>query len=132
MKTEYDQIKPYLTKDGSTIRELFHPDRHGSAAISLAEATVPPGTRTRLHRHRRTEEIYHVTAGTGRMRLGEDLFDVKPGDTILVSPGTSHQIQAGGDVSLKILCTCTPPYSHDDTELLDDTTGKPGKTDGML
>jgi hypothetical protein len=33
-----------VTKDGSGIRELMHPDRHGNRNQSLAEALVPPGT----------------------------------------------------------------------------------------
>jgi len=123
MKTVYTKIKPYVTKDGSIIRELFHPDRHGPGSQSLAEATVPAGTRTRLHRHRQTEEIYHVTAGTGRMRLGDEIFDVKPGDTILIRPGTAHRIEARGEVTMKILCVCVPPYLHDDTEVLEEADG---------
>lgn len=119
MKTRYADIPAYLTKDGSEIRELLHPDRHGVRNQSLAEATVPAGTRTILHRHHRTEEIYHVTAGQGRMTLGGETFDVGPGDSILIAPGTSHCIEAIGDVPLRILCCCSPAYSHSDTELLE-------------
>ena len=58
--TRYADIPAYVTKDGSVIRELMHPQQHGGRAQSLAEATVPPGTRTLLHRHALTEELYHV------------------------------------------------------------------------
>lgn len=34
---------PYVTLDGSQIRELMHPYGHGSRAQSLAEARVPVG-----------------------------------------------------------------------------------------
>ena len=43
MKTRYADIPAYVTKDGSVIRELLHPDHHGNRQQSLAEATVPPG-----------------------------------------------------------------------------------------
>ena len=119
MKTHYDEIPAYITKDGSEIRELLHPDQHGGRNQSLAEAIVQPGCRTVLHRHHLTEEIYHVTAGQGRMTLGNDVFDVGPSDSILISPGTSHCIEATGDVALRILCSCSPAYAHDDTELLE-------------
>ncbi len=124
MKTRYSDIPAYITKDGSEIRELLHPDHHGARHQSLAEATVYPGKLTQLHRHQRTEEIYHITAGQGRMTLGADVFDVSPGDSILIPPGTPHAIEATGGESLRILCCCSPAYSHDDTELLDagDTT----------
>ena len=118
MKSSYADVAPYVTKDGSEIRELMHPAVHGNRAQSLAEATVPPGAETLLHRHRVTEELYHVTAGTGSMTLGNDTFDVRAGDTVCILPGTPHRIRNTGAAPLRILCACTPAYSHDDTELL--------------
>lgn len=118
MKTSIAQVSPYVTKDGSQIRELMHPKVHGARNQSLAEATVPPGCETRLHRHTVTEEIYHVTAGTGLMRLGNAEFTVATGDTVLIRPGTAHAIRNTGPSALTILCACAPAYAHDDTELL--------------
>lgn len=118
MLTHYRNIEAYPTKDGSTIRELMHPQQHGNCNQSLAEATVPVGTTTHLHRHRLSEELYHITAGSGMMQLGDERFEVGPGDTVLIPPGTAHAIENSGDSALKILCCCAPPYSHQDTELL--------------
>jgi mannose-6-phosphate isomerase-like protein (cupin superfamily) len=117
MKTSYNEIKPYTTKDGAIIRELMHPEIHGNSQQSLAEATVPAATSTVLHRHRRSEEIYHITAGKGRMTLGEKTFTVEVGDTVYIPLGTSHKLDNSGTEPLKLLCCCAPPYSHDDTEL---------------
>ncbi len=119
MKTRYADIPAYITKDGSEIRELLHPDHHGARNQSLAEAIVPVGTRTLLHQHHRTEEIYHVTAGQGRMVLDQETFEVFAGDSVLILPGSPHCIEALGDAPLHILCCCSPAYSHEDTELLE-------------
>jgi mannose-6-phosphate isomerase-like protein (cupin superfamily) len=118
MRTSYPEIDSYVTKDGSEIRELMHPSVHGNRAQSLAEATVPPGAETLLHRHHTTEELYHVTAGVGLMTLGDAVFEVRVGDTVCVPPGTPHRIRNAGTAPLKILCACSPPYSHADTELV--------------
>lgn len=115
----YAAVSPYLTKDGSEIRELMHPNVHGNQAQSLAEATVPLGTRTHLHRHFKTEEIYHITEGSGLMTMGAEQFPVEPGDTVLIPPGTPHCIEALGAIPLRILCCCSPAYDHADTELLE-------------
>ena len=120
MKTRYADIPAYITKDGSTIRELMHPAVHGNRLQSLAEASVEPGARTQLHRHAVTEELYHVSAGSGIMTLGDYSFKVGAGDTVLIPPGTAHRIEATGAGPLRILCCCSPPYSDDDTELLKD------------
>ena len=118
MQTRYFDVPAYVTRDGSTIRELMHPALHGNRLQSLAEATVDAGSRTQLHRHALTEELYHVTAGSGIMTLGDSLLKVGVGDTVLIPPGTPHRIEATGAEPLRILCCCSPPYSHDDTELL--------------
>ena len=123
MKSTYDQSEAYLTKDGSTIRELMHPDVHGDELgvqkQSLAEAIVPVGKRTLLHQHQLTEELYHITAGEGLMTLGERQFTVQAGDTLCIPPATAHCIENVGSVELKILCCCAPAYSHQDTEILE-------------
>ena len=75
--TRYDDITPYTTKDGSTVRELMHPSIHGNANQSFAEAEVPVGASTLVHVHMKSEEIYHITAGQGMMNLGGREFQVR-------------------------------------------------------
>jgi mannose-6-phosphate isomerase-like protein (cupin superfamily) len=108
----------YTTRDGSQIRELMHPQRHGNVAQSLAEAVVEPGMETLLHKHTQSEELYHITQGEGLMTLASDRFSVRLGDTICIPPGTAHKIKNTGTDTLKILCCCSPPYSHEDTFLI--------------
>lgn len=119
MKSLRSTIEAFTTKDGSLIRELMHPSVHGNRNQSLAEAVVPAGTTTQLHQHFQSEEIYHITAGEGRMTLGQDVFTVQAGDTVCIQSGTPHKIANIGEGELKILCCCAPAYTHDDTELLD-------------
>lgn len=118
IKTEYEKIQSYITKDGSVIRELMHPDVHGNVKQSFAEAIIPIGSTTLLHRHIQSEEIYHITQGQGMIFLGEEQCEVKAGDTVYIPPGAVHRIQNTGETPLKILCCSSPPYSHKDTELL--------------
>ena len=64
-----NQVPAFLTKDGLEIRELL---AHRNSAVrhqSLAEARVPVGGSTLEHYHAKAEEIYYITAGTGRMRI---------------------------------------------------------------
>lgn len=110
-------VPSYVTKDGSHIRELVHPLVHGNKNQSLAEATVPPGVKTHRHRHRVSEEIYHILRGLGRMDLGEASFEVGPRDTVLIPEGIPHAIENIGEDPLVFLCVCSPPYAHEDTLL---------------
>ncbi|MDH5650093.1 MAG: cupin domain-containing protein [Gammaproteobacteria bacterium] len=118
-KTRYQQVTTYQTRDGSQIRELLHPDQHGNRNQSLAEATVAAGEQTVLHRHHRSEEIYHILEGEGWMTLGDQCFAVAAGDTVAILPGEAHRIHNTGKSSLRFLCSCAPAYAHEDTELLE-------------
>ena len=121
MLTHYRAQPPYQTKDNSEVRELMHPNVHGNRKQSLAEARILPGETTALHRHRLSEELYHVSAGEGLMTLGDQQFEILPGDTVAIAPRTPHCVRNIGDDTLVLLCCCSPPYSHDDTELLEFT-----------
>jgi len=118
MITHSGEIGAYITKDGSRIRELMHPQRHGNRLQSLAEATVVPGGKTQLHRHAQTEELYHIISGHGVMTLGDERIAINVGDTVCISPGIAHAVENHGATDLVFLCCCSPPYSHHDTELL--------------
>jgi mannose-6-phosphate isomerase-like protein (cupin superfamily) len=112
-----DQLEPFVTKDGSSIRELAGLVSLPARQQSLAEATVPPGTATEEHYHRQTEELYFFTAGAGRLRLGDEEREVRAGDCAVIPPGTPHKLFNEGDEPLVLLCCCAPPYTHDDTVL---------------
>lgn len=118
--SHYRDIEPYITRDGSVIRELMHPDRHRCVQQSLAEATIPPGSATLLHRHHTSEEVYYLLQGSGMMRLGEQEFEVAQGDSVCIPPGVAHNIRNTAEQPLILLCACAPAYAHEDTELCPD------------
>ena len=84
----YNDLLPVIAKNGAEVRELMPSLPHGNRLQSLAEATLYGGQRTQLHRHLKTEELYHVTAGQGTMVLGEQRFPITVGDTVVVPVGT--------------------------------------------
>jgi mannose-6-phosphate isomerase-like protein (cupin superfamily) len=112
-----EQRDPFITLDGSEIRELAGVPTGNAANQSLAQATVPPGATTDAHYHRTSEEIYLFTAGAGRMILGEEEAAVRAGDCVVIPPGVEHQLVNDGAAPLVLLCCCSPPYSHADTVL---------------
>ncbi|GMR20623.1 MAG: cupin domain-containing protein [Gammaproteobacteria bacterium] len=118
IRSHRNAVTPYTTKDGSEIRELMHPTVHGNQRQSLAEASVPAGGQTQLHRHAQAEELYCILDGAGQMQLGAESFMVQAGDTVCIPPATAHCIRNTGKSTLRFLCCCAPAYSHDDTELL--------------
>src|SRR3954452_143139 len=115
---------PFITADGSSIRELAGVPTGNASNQSLAEATVPPGGTTIEHYHRTSEEIYLFTQGMGRMRLGVQEGPVRAGDAVLIAPGTPHKLLNPGPEPLVLLCCCAPPYRDEDTDLLEPRPGQ--------
>ena len=117
-----DEVVPFTTKDGSEIRELL---AHRNSAIrnqSLAEARLPAGGCTQEHYHLKTEEIYYITHGAGRIRIDGETRDVRMGDAVAILPGQKHKLWNTGNETLRLLCCCAPAYEHDDTVITDDAT----------
>jgi mannose-6-phosphate isomerase-like protein (cupin superfamily) len=111
--------KPFITKDGSEIRELLAYRNSVIRNQSLAEATLAPGMATQEHYHPKSEEIYYIIRGIGRMKIEGELRDVGPFDAIAIPPGACHKIWNTGPDPLVLLCCCAPAYENDDTVMVE-------------
>lgn len=118
-----EDAEPFVTKDGSTIREVAGAVSLPAVNQSLAEATVPVGGATDEHLHRVTEELYWFVAGSGRMRVDGETRDVRPGDCVVIPPGARHKLVNTGAVPLVLLCCCAPAYTHEDTVITEGPGG---------
>ena len=116
--SSYLDIEPFVTLDGSEIREWAGRVSAPARNQSLAEATVPVGGVTIEHYHRVTEELYLVTAGEGRLTVDGEERVVREGDCALIRPGARHKVANIGSGPLRIVCACAPPYSDVDTYLV--------------
>ena len=81
----------------------------------ISHHVVHPGKRQAFaHRHRDAEEIYVVLAGSGRIKLDDDVVDVGAYDAIRISPETTRAIEAGPE-GIEVLAV--GPH-HDDAEMV--------------
>ena len=64
----------------------------------LTHLVIKPGRREAFaHRHRDAEEVYVVLAGSGRVKLDDEVVDLIELDAVRVGPGTTRQLEAGAD-----------------------------------
>jgi len=64
----------------------------------LAHQHIKPGKRPPLaHKHENAEEVYVVIAGSGRLKVDDDILDVEQLDAIRVAPSAMRAWQAGPD-----------------------------------
>jgi mannose-6-phosphate isomerase-like protein (cupin superfamily) len=119
----YGELEPFVTLDGSEIREWAGRVSAPARNQSLAEAILPLGAATTEHYHRTSEELYLLTAGEGRLIIEGEERLVREGDCALIPPGARHKLLNTGAVPLRVLCACSPAYADKDTCLTEPATG---------
>jgi uncharacterized cupin superfamily protein len=84
--------------------------------ISLQK--VKPGKRHAIaHRHKEAEEIFVVLSGSGRVKLDDQVQDIRPLDAIRVGPSVTRSFEAG-DEGLELLAV--GPRAAGDAEIVED------------
>ena len=53
---------------------------------------LAPGQASTRHRHAQQTELYLLLEGSGRIRVGDDLFTLEPLSSLLVEPGDVRQL----------------------------------------
>lgn len=67
------------------------------------------------HRHEQAEEVYVVLAGSGRVKLDDEIIEIESLDAIRVRPGVIRQFEAGTE-GIELLAF--GPHHEDDGELI--------------
>ncbi len=113
---KFSYEKPPITAlDGALIYELMNADERKSLGVALAVGFLPQGRKAIPHHHRISEEIYYVTNGVGRVRVGKQNFEVKKGSVVYVPTNKIHALENGSDSEeLKVLCVSSPSYTEGD------------------
>jgi mannose-6-phosphate isomerase-like protein (cupin superfamily) len=74
----------------------------------LSYQRVPPSYRFPYgHTHKTQEEVYVVVRGSGRMKVGDEIVELKEWDAVRVPPGTWRGYEAGAD-GLEIIVIGAP------------------------
>lgn len=90
----------------------------GQTRLPVAVQTweFPKGGSEGWHAHSgdgELEELYLVLEGTGRMNVGDQTYDVGPGDSVLAAAGVEHDLVNTGDEPLRILIIWGSPGHAD-------------------
>ena len=98
LRRDVADVQPWTETCGQ-IRPLIEEKDGAAAEVHHLEITD-----AKLHYHERTDEIYYVLDGTGRMRVGDAEIELRRDVTVYVPRGVKHK--AWG--KLKVLVVCIP------------------------
>ena len=87
------QDERYVVKDNTTLKNLV-------VSSTFLEAKKS----TSGHRHAGQEEVYYFVSGKGQMELDHKIFDVGPGDIVLIEDNVFHKVHNTGDYGLYFVC----------------------------
>jgi mannose-6-phosphate isomerase-like protein (cupin superfamily) len=69
-----------------------------SEQIGVTLISYEPGVRSPMgHSHREQEEVYVIVSGSGRIKLDDDILELRPWDVVRVAPSTVRALEAGAD-----------------------------------
>jgi quercetin dioxygenase-like cupin family protein len=70
----------------------------GSRDLGVSHWRFAPNTRNPVsHSHREQEEAYVVAAGSGRVRLDDEIRDIRQWDVVRIGPPVVRAFEAGPD-----------------------------------
>jgi mannose-6-phosphate isomerase-like protein (cupin superfamily) len=90
----------------------------GAERIGLTLYRMNPGRRTGFgHRHVEADEMYVVLRGSGRVKVDDEVIDLRERDVVRVAPSSVREFEAGPD-GMELLATGL--HFDGDGELLQD------------
>jgi mannose-6-phosphate isomerase-like protein (cupin superfamily) len=95
-----------------------------SRDLGISYFRYDPGFRSPVgHRHREQEEVYVVLSGSGRVKLDDELRDLRQWDVVRVAPEVGRAFEAGADGLELIIAGGVRPEGGDG-ELIEDFWGE--------
>ena len=83
----------------------------------LSYQRIKPDQRTPFgHKHKQEEELYVVVGGSGRVKLDDEVVELKQWDVVRVAPGTMRNFEGGPD-GIEIIAFGSRGLGGDDTEM---------------
>ena len=89
-----------------------------STELGVSRWRYGPGIQTPGHRHEVQEEIYAVINGSGRVKLDDEIIEIKQWDVIRVAPKVARGFEAGPD-GLEIIAAGGSKPEGGDGELVE-------------
>jgi quercetin dioxygenase-like cupin family protein len=82
-------------------------------AYCLIEASLASGIGVPRHTHTREDESYYVTSGELEVTVGDKVFVLKPGDSLMAPRNIPHQLRNSGRIENHYLLVFSPAGFED-------------------
>ena len=94
-----------------TLKVLLSPTRQPvtqGLGLGMGMVILPAGRTSWAHSHETEEEVWHAVSGCGRVRIGDEMAEIRPDTVVVGPPGVAHQLINDGEQDLKAVWIFTP------------------------
>jgi uncharacterized cupin superfamily protein len=89
----------------------------GSEIVGVSREALAPGFRAPFgHMHREQEEVYYVLRGSGRIKIDDEILELRQGDLVRLGRGVWRCTEGGTD-GIEILAIGAPISDEDDSQI---------------
>ena len=106
----------YRMHEGSAMKVSHHFAGHTGMPVAIQTWVIEPGGFEGFHRHEgqgALQEFYQVIESRARMRVGERVYELGPGDSVLADAGVDHDLCNPDGTDLRVLTVWGPPGAAD-------------------
>ena len=99
----------YIEKPGRKIRWVQTTENTGSVYSEVCTCVYAPGGKSKpAHAHPEGEETVYVIAGSGKVKIGDRIYDFEPGSVIFFPQGLPHMVWNTGAEDVHFVCFYAP------------------------
>jgi len=110
MRGYHDNIEK-TTLANTDFRRVLYTGRH----TQLVLMNLVPGEEIGAEVHPNIDQFFRFEAGSGRVMIDDNTYEVVDGDVIIVPAGSNHNVMNTGSVELKLYTLYSPPEHIDGT-----------------
>jgi mannose-6-phosphate isomerase-like protein (cupin superfamily) len=93
-----EEVEDSASDRGPALEARFARKHLDSAHLGVSYFHYGPGYRSQIgHSHREQEEAYIVVGGSGRIKLDEEIVELRLWDIVRVAPETVRAFEGGAD-----------------------------------
>jgi quercetin dioxygenase-like cupin family protein len=100
---------PQRELDGLVSHILLEEGDAPGGELSITWVDIEPGSEQKPHSHG-PQQVYVITRGQGRMKVGDDEREVSAGHLVFIPPNAEHGIVNTGDDTLTYVSAATPAF----------------------
>ena len=103
---------------GTLNRRLISRETVGARQIEMLHGTIERGQGALPHAHPGIEQVCYLLEGTARAEVGDESFDMKPGDCCYFPPDQEHVFTVTSAEPVKLLVIYSPPYEENPARVI--------------